>query len=116
VSVRLEPIRRASEPVISSRIIAAASQGMSSEPVNATPRRDLEPDSPRTLGLRVELADVGGEVEELPPLGGVVCEVGGGDDEEEVEGDGLGLGQLVRSVVASSEKYTWSTGRPSLIR
>ena len=85
---------------------------MSSEPVNAVPCRDPEPDFARTLGLRVELPDVGDTVEEVPVLGGgVVCEVGGGDVDDEV-----GLGQLVRSVAASSEKYTWSTGRPSLIR
>jgi len=89
---------------------------MSSEPVNAVPCRDLEPDSARTLGLRVELPDVGDTVEELPlelddDVGGGVVDVGGGDVDDEV-----GLGQLVRSVAASSEKYTWSTGRPSLIR
>jgi len=82
----------------------AASQGMSSEPVNAVPCRDLEPDSARTLGLRVELPDVGDTVEELPPeldddVGGGVVDVGGGVVDEEV-----GLGQLVRSVAASSEK------------
>ena len=78
---------------------------MSSEPVNAVPRRDLELDSPRTLGLRVELADEGGgEVEELVPLGGGVVDVGGGVVDDEVEGVSLGLGQLVRSVAASSEK------------
>ena len=89
---------------------------MSSEPVNAVPCRDLEPDSARTLGLRVELPDVGDTVEELPlelddDVGGGVVDVGGGDVDDEV-----GLGQLVRSVAASSEKYTWSTGSPSLIR
>ena len=89
---------------------------MSSEPVNAVPPRDLEPDSPRTLGLGVELPDVGDAVEELPlelddDVGGGVVDEGGGVVDDEV-----GLGQLVRSVAASSEKYTWSTGRPSLIR
>jgi len=79
---------------------------MSSDPVKAVPPRDLEPDSPRTLELRVELADEGGEVEELVPLGGVVSEVGGGvvDVGGGVVDDEVGLGQLVRSVVASSEK------------
>lgn len=84
---------------------------MSSEPVNAVPCRDLEPDFARTLGLRVELPDVGDTVEEVSVLGGGVVDVGGGVVDDEV-----GLGQLVRSVAASSEKYTWSTGRPSLIR
>jgi hypothetical protein len=73
---------------------------MSSEPVNAVPCRDLEPDFARTLGLRVELPDVGDTVEEVSVLGGgVVCDVGGGGVDDEV-----GLGQLVRSVAASSEK------------
>jgi len=76
---------------------------MSSEPVNATARGDFEPDSPRTLGLCVELPGGDDPVEELPVLdGGVVREVGGGDDDEDVDGEGLG--QLVRSVAASSEK------------
>ena len=76
---------------------------MSSEPVNATARGDFEPDSPRTLGLCVELPGGDDLVEELPVLdGGVVREVGGGDDEEDVDGEGLG--QFVRSVAASSEK------------
>jgi hypothetical protein len=77
----------------------AASQGMSSEPVNAVPCRDLEPDSARTLGLRVELPDVGDTVEDVPLLGGGVVDDGGGVVDDEV-----GLGQLVRSVAASSEK------------
>ena len=116
MSVRLEPIRSASEPVTRSTSITAPSHGTSSEPVNAVPCRDLEPDSARTLGLRVELPDVGDTVEELPlelddDVGGGVVDVGGGVVDDEV-----GLGQLVRSVAASSEKYTWSTGRPSLIR
>ena len=67
----------------------------------------------------MELPDVGDTVEEVPVLaGGVVCEVGGGvvDVGGGVVDDEVGLGQLVRSVAASSEKYTWSTGRPSLIR
>jgi hypothetical protein len=77
---------------------------MSSEPVNAVPCRDLEPDSPRTLGLRVELPDVGDAVEDVPvelddDVGGGVVDEGGG-----VVDDELGLGQLVRSVAASSEK------------
>jgi hypothetical protein len=77
---------------------------MSSDPVNAVPPRDLEPDSPRTLGLRVELADELDDVEELVPeldddVGGGVVDVGGGVVDDEV-----GLGQLVRSVAASSEK------------
>jgi hypothetical protein len=84
--------------------ITAASHGMSSEPVNAVPCRDFEPDSARTLGLRVELPDVGDTVEELPlelddDVGGGVVDVGGGVVDDEV-----GLGQLVRSVAASSEK------------
>jgi hypothetical protein len=59
-----------------------------------------------------ELPDVGDTVEELDDdVGGGVVDVGGGVVDDEV-----GLGQLVRSVAASSEKYTWSTGRPSLIR
>jgi len=104
VSVCLEPIRSASEPATSSTSITAASHGMSSEPVNAVPCRDLEPDSPRTLGLPVELPDVGDTVEEVPvelddDVGGGVVDVGGGVVEDE-----LGLGQLVRSVAASSEK------------
>lgn len=100
MSVCLDPIRSASEPATRSRSITAASHGMSSEPVNAVPCRDLEPDFARTLGLRVELPDVGDTVEEVSVLGGgVVCEVGGGDVDDEV-----GLGQLVRSVAASSEK------------
>ena len=104
MSVCLEPIRSASEPATRSTSIAAASHGMSSEPVNAVPCRDLEPDSARTLGLRVELPDVGDTVEELPPeldddVGGGVVDVGGGVVDDEV-----GLGQLVRSVAASSEK------------
>ena len=72
---------------------------MSSEPVNAVPCRDLEPDFAKTLGLRVELPDVGDTVEEVPVLGGGVVDVGGGVVDDEV-----GLGQLVRSVAASSEK------------
>ena len=116
MSVRLEPIRSASEPVTRSTSITAASHGTSSEPVNAVPCRDLEPDSPRTLELRVELPDVADAVEEVrveldDDVGGGVVDVGGGVVDDEV-----GLGQLVRSVAASSEKYTWSTGRPSLIR
>ena len=81
-------------------------QGRFSGPVNAVP--PLEPDSPFTVGPRVgELplcppTDVVDE-EELPLLdddvgGGVVeVELGGGDVE-------VGVGQLVRSAVASSEK------------
>ena len=104
MSVCLEPIRRASEPATRSMSITAASHGMSSEPVKAVPRRDFEPDSPRTLGLRVELPDVGDTDEELPlelddDVGGGVVDVGGGVVDDEV-----GLGQLVRSVAASSEK------------
>ena len=100
MSVRLEPIRSASEPATRSMSITAASHGMSSEPVNAVPCRDLAPDFARTLGLRVELPDVGDTVEEVSVLGGgVVCDVGGGVVDDEV-----GLGQLVRSVAASSEK------------
>ena len=76
---------------------------MSSEPVNAVPCRDLEPDSARALELCVELPDVADDDEELLELdddvgGGVVDEGGGVVDDE------LGLGQLVRSVAASSEK------------
>jgi hypothetical protein len=115
----LEPIRIANEPATRSTSITAASHGMSSEPVNAVPCRDLEPDSARTLGLRVELPDVGDTVEELDDdVGGGVVDVGGGvvDVGGGVVDDEVGLGQLVRSVAASSEKYTWSTGRPSLIR
>jgi len=104
VSVCLDPIRSASDPATRSTSITAASHGMSSEPVNAVPCRDLEPDSPRTLGLRVELPDVGDADEELPlelddDVGGGVVDEGGG-----VVDDELGLGQLVRSVAASSEK------------
>jgi hypothetical protein len=100
VSVCLEPIRSASEPATRSTSITAASHGMSSEPVNAVPCRDLEPDSARTLGLRVELPDVGDTVEELDDdVGGGVVDVGGGVVDDEV-----GLGQFVRSVAASSEK------------
>jgi hypothetical protein len=51
----------------------------------------------------VELPDVGDAVEEVPELdddvGGGVVDVGGGVVDDEV-----GLGQLVRSVAASSEK------------
>ena len=69
----------------------------------------LEPDSPLTVGPRVgELplfprTDGVDEVEELPP---VDDDVGGGVVEVEVDGEveGLSLGQLVRSAVASSEK------------
>ena len=104
MSVRLEPIRSASEPATRSMSITAASHGMSSEPVNAVPCRDLAPDFARTLGLRVELPDVGDTVEELPlelddDVGGGVVDVGGGVVDDEV-----GLAQLVRSVAASSEK------------
>jgi hypothetical protein len=71
--------------------------------VNAVPPRDLEPDSPRTLELFVELTDELDDVEELLELdddvGGGVVDVGGGVVDDEV-----GLGQLVRSVAASSEK------------
>ena len=90
------------------------------EPVNAVPPGSV-PDSPFTVGLRVELpppppTDELDDVEELPlelddDVGGGVVDEGGGVVEDEV-----GLGQLVLSVAASSEKYTWSTGRPSLIR
>ena len=90
------------------------------EPVNAV-LPGLVPDSPFTVGPRVELpptppTDELDDVEELPlelddDVGGGVVDVGGGVVDDEV-----GLGQLVRSVAASSEKYTWSTGRPSLIR
>ena len=78
------------------------------------------PDSPFTVGPRVELPPPPPteelDEEELPvelddDVGGGVVDVGGGVVDDEV-----GLGQLVRSVAASSEKYTWSTGRPSLIR
>ena len=103
MSVCLEPIRSASEPATRSMSITAASHGMSSEPVNAVPCRDLEPDSARTLELRVELPDVGDTVEGVPELdddvGGGVVDDGGGVVDDEV-----GLGQLVRSVAASSEK------------
>jgi len=104
VSVCLDPIRSASEPATRSRSITAASHGMSSEPVNAVPCRDPEPDFARTLGLRVELPDVGDTVEEVPvelddDVGGGVVDEGGGVVDDEV-----GLGQLVRSVAASSEK------------
>ena len=104
MSACLEPIRSASEPATRSRSITAASHGMSSEPVNAVPCRDLEPDSPRTLELRVELPDVADAVEEVPvelddDVGGGVVDEGGGVVDDEV-----GLGQLVRSVAASSEK------------
>jgi len=52
----------------------------------------------------VELPEVGDTVEELPlelddDVGGGVVDVGGGVVDDEV-----GLGQLVRSVAASSEK------------
>ena len=89
------------------------------EPVNAVPPGSV-PDSPFTVGPRVELPPPPPtevlEVEELPlelddDVGGGVVDVGGG-----VVDDELGLGQLVLSVAASSEKYTWSTGSPSLIR
>jgi len=73
--------------------------------VNAVP--PLEPDSPLTVGPRVEelpplpLTD---EVEELVLLDE---DVGGAVVEVELDGGGdvvLGLGQSVRSAVASSEK------------
>jgi hypothetical protein len=95
--------------------------------VNATSPGSV-PDSPFTVGPRVELpppppTDELDDVEELPPeldddVGGGVVDVGGGvvDVGGGVVDDEVGLGQLVRSVAASSEKYTWSTGRPSLIR
>ena len=80
-------------------------QGRFSGPVNAVP--PLEPDSPFTIGPRVEElplcppTDVVDEVEELPLLDD---DVGGGVVEVEDDGGGLSLGQLVRSAVASSEK------------
>jgi hypothetical protein len=80
---------------------------MLDDPVNATSPGSV-PDSPFTDGPRVELpppppTDELDDVEELPELdddvgGGVVDEGGGVVDDE------LGLGQLVRSVAASSEK------------
>ena len=85
----------------------AASQGMLFEPVNAVPPPSV-PDSPFTVGPRVELPPPPPtelvEVEELPlelddDVGGGVVDVGGGVVDDEV-----GLGQLVRSVAASSEK------------
>ena len=85
----------------------AASQGMLFEPVNAVPPPSV-PDSPFTVGPRVELPPAPPtelvEVEELPlelddDVGGGVVDVGGGVVDDEV-----GLGQLVRSVAASSEK------------
>ena len=86
----------------------AASQGMLFEPVNAVPPPSV-PDSPFTVGPRVELppappTDELDDVEELPlelddDVGGGVVDVGGGVVDDEV-----GLGQLVRSVAASSEK------------
>jgi len=78
------------------------------EPVKATSPGSV-PDSPFTVGPRVELpplpaTDELDDVEELPPaldddVGGGVVDVGGGVVDDEV-----GLGQLVRSVAASSEK------------
>jgi len=88
--------------------MTATLQGRSSGPVNAVP--PLEPDSPFTDGPRVgELPlfspmDGGDDVEELLLLDD---DVGGGVVELELEGGGeleVGLGQLVRSAVASSEK------------
>ena len=76
--------------------------------MNAVP--PLEPDSPFTVGPRVgELplcppTDVVDEVEALPLLDE---DVGGGVVEVELDGGGdvdVGVGQLVRSAVASSEK------------
>jgi hypothetical protein len=75
--------------------------------VNAVP--PLEPDSPLTVGPRV------GELPLFPPTDEVDEEelplldddVGGGVVEVELDGGGdgeLGLGQSVRSAVASSEK------------
>ena len=74
---------------------------MSSEPVNAVPPGSV-PDSPFTVGPCVELpppppTDELDDVEELPPE--LDDDVGGGVVDDEV-----GLGQLVRSVAASSEK------------
>jgi len=105
-----EPIRSASEPTSSNAIIAAATQGTSSAPVKATWPTGLVPDSPLTVGPLVgELpppppTDEVDELEELPLLDD---DVGGELVEVELEGGGvveLGLGQLVRSVAASSEK------------
>ena len=88
--------------------MAATLQGRFSGPVNAVP--PLEPDLPFTVGPRVgELPlfppmEGGDEVEELLLLDD---DVGGGVVELELEGGGeleVGLGQLVRSAVASSEK------------
>jgi len=91
------------------------------EPVNATSPGSV-PDSPCTVGPRVELPPTPPtelvEVEELPPeldvdvgggvvdVGGGVVDVGGGvvDVGGGVVDDEVGLGQLVRSVAASSEK------------
>ena len=87
--------------------MAATLQGRFSGPVNAVP--PLEPDLPLTVGPLVgELplfppTDVVDEEEVLPLLdddvGGGVVEVELGGVEVEV-----GVGQLVRSAVASSEK------------
>lgn len=80
---------------------------MLDEPVNAVPPGPV-PDSPFTVGPPVELpppppTEEVDDVEELLELdddvGGGVVEEGGG-----VVDDELGLGQLVRSVAASSEK------------
>ena len=81
---------------------------MLDEPVNAVPPGPV-PDSPFTVGPRAELpppppTDEVDDVEELPlelddDVGGGVVDEGGG-----VVDDELGLGQLVRSVAASSEK------------
>ena len=74
---------------------------MLDEPVNAVPPGPV-PDSPFTVGPRVELpppppTDEVDDVEELPLE--LDDDVGGGVVDDEV-----GLGQLVRSVAASSEK------------
>ena len=88
--------------------MAATPQGRFSGPVNAVP--PLEPDSPLTVGPRVEelpLLPLTDEVDEDEELELLDEDVGGGVVEVELDGGGdvdVGVGQLVRSAVASSEK------------
>jgi hypothetical protein len=85
------------------------SHGTLSDPVNAVPPvppGDLLPDSPRTdvVGLEVPLWEPPWDDVLDVDVGGGDDEVGGGDVDVEGEGEGLSLGQFVRSAVPSVEK------------
>ena len=119
---RVELERRSAIAPRSNRPIPTAISQQTSDPVNAVPPvpGELVPDPPRTLveGLTVEVTDAVGRT-----LSEGVCDPDGltdPDGETLPEGltdwEGEALGQSIRAVEPSVEKYTPSPGRPNLIR